>query len=167
VLPTSFSRIPKTDNRTSLQVWMQTYCTFVLFVNQHFQGLPASVTHNISVPLNFQSNGWISLSDLKVFTQIHLLSRSQIVGLYLHSPIRHVLLSNCLHKGTGIYLCHMLNKDVAIYASENAPASVGWLSRYRTKLQAARWRIQVSVPSRSNILFRSSYCSPSLVRNGN
>jgi hypothetical protein len=45
VLPTSFLRITKTHNPTSLQVWMQIYCTFVLFVNQHFPGLPASGTH--------------------------------------------------------------------------------------------------------------------------
>jgi hypothetical protein len=48
MLPTSFLRIPKTHNRTSLQVWMQMYCTFVLFVNQHFLGLPASGMHCIS-----------------------------------------------------------------------------------------------------------------------
>jgi hypothetical protein len=47
VLPTSFLRIPKAHNRTSLQVWIQMYCTFVLFVNQHFPGLPASGTHCI------------------------------------------------------------------------------------------------------------------------
>jgi hypothetical protein len=45
VLPTSFLRILKTHKRTSLQVWMQMYFTFVLFVNQHFPGLPASGTH--------------------------------------------------------------------------------------------------------------------------
>jgi hypothetical protein len=45
VLSTSFLRIHKTHNRTSLQVWMQMYCTFVLFVNHHFPGLPASGTH--------------------------------------------------------------------------------------------------------------------------
>jgi hypothetical protein len=48
VLPTYFLRISKTHNRTSLQVWMQIYCTFVLFVNQHFPGLPASGTHCIT-----------------------------------------------------------------------------------------------------------------------
>jgi hypothetical protein len=47
VLPTSFLRISKTHNRISLQVWMQMYCTFVLFVKQHFPGLPASGTHCI------------------------------------------------------------------------------------------------------------------------
>jgi hypothetical protein len=31
---------------------MQMYCTFVLFVNQHFPGLPASRTHCISDYLN-------------------------------------------------------------------------------------------------------------------
>jgi hypothetical protein len=48
VLPTSFLRILKTHSRTSLQIWMQMYCTFLLFVNQHFPGLPASGTHYIS-----------------------------------------------------------------------------------------------------------------------
>jgi hypothetical protein len=47
VLPTFFLRILKTHNRTSLKVWMQMYCTFVLFVNQDFPGLPASGTHCI------------------------------------------------------------------------------------------------------------------------
>jgi hypothetical protein len=36
-------------NHTSLQVWMQMYCTFVLFLNQHFPGLPASGTHCIYI----------------------------------------------------------------------------------------------------------------------
>jgi hypothetical protein len=45
VLRTSFLRIPKTHNRISLQEDMQLYCAFVLFVNQHFPGLPASETH--------------------------------------------------------------------------------------------------------------------------
>jgi hypothetical protein len=31
---------------------MQMYCTFVLFVNQHFSGLPASWTHCIKVDEN-------------------------------------------------------------------------------------------------------------------
>jgi hypothetical protein len=33
------------DNRISYGYDMQMYCTFVLFVNQHFPGLPASETH--------------------------------------------------------------------------------------------------------------------------
>jgi hypothetical protein len=45
VLPTSVLRIPKTHNRISYRYDMQMYCTFVLFVNQHFSGLPASETH--------------------------------------------------------------------------------------------------------------------------
>jgi hypothetical protein len=49
MLPTSFLRISKTHNRTSLQIWMQMYCTFVPFVNQHFPGLPASGTHCIKL----------------------------------------------------------------------------------------------------------------------
>jgi hypothetical protein len=51
VLPTSFLRIPKTHNRTSLQIWMQMYWTFFLLVNQHFLGLPASGTH-FTLPWN-------------------------------------------------------------------------------------------------------------------
>jgi hypothetical protein len=35
------------DNRISYRYDMQTYCTFVLFVNQHFLGLPTSGTHCI------------------------------------------------------------------------------------------------------------------------
>jgi hypothetical protein len=31
---------------------MQMYCTFVLFVNQHFRGLPASETHCINIFCN-------------------------------------------------------------------------------------------------------------------
>jgi hypothetical protein len=38
-------QLPFCEFRTSLQVWMQMYCTFVLFVNQHFPGLPESGTH--------------------------------------------------------------------------------------------------------------------------
>jgi hypothetical protein len=34
------------------------YCTFVLFVNQHFPGLPASGTHcTISTPSNIYQKG--------------------------------------------------------------------------------------------------------------
>jgi hypothetical protein len=33
------------DNHISYRYDMQMYCTFVLFVNQHFPGLPASETH--------------------------------------------------------------------------------------------------------------------------
>jgi hypothetical protein len=32
---------------------MQMYCTFVLFVNQHFPGLPTSETHCIYVHITF------------------------------------------------------------------------------------------------------------------
>jgi hypothetical protein len=35
------------DNRISYRYDMQMYCTFVLFVNEHFLGLPASGTHCI------------------------------------------------------------------------------------------------------------------------
>jgi hypothetical protein len=35
------------DNSISYRYDMQMYCTFVLFVNQHFPGLPASETHCI------------------------------------------------------------------------------------------------------------------------
>jgi hypothetical protein len=55
VLPASFLRIPKTHNRTSLKVWMQMYCTFVLFVNQHFPGLPR-VERTVQWPTGQRAN---------------------------------------------------------------------------------------------------------------
>jgi hypothetical protein len=42
-----FSEFPKHTTALHYRYDMQMYCTFVLFVNQHFPGLPASGTHCI------------------------------------------------------------------------------------------------------------------------
>jgi hypothetical protein len=50
---------------------MQMYCTFVLFVNQHFQGLPASGTHCIFKDTRSQGRA----IDLKPFKQLEMAPR--------------------------------------------------------------------------------------------
>jgi hypothetical protein len=47
VLPTSFLRIPKTHNSTSLRVWHENVLHFCYFCKPTFSGLPASGTHCI------------------------------------------------------------------------------------------------------------------------
>jgi hypothetical protein len=55
VLPTSFCEFPKHIAALHYGYEMQMYCTFVLFVNQHFPGLPASGTHCITVATTYKS----------------------------------------------------------------------------------------------------------------
>jgi hypothetical protein len=47
VLPTSLCEFPKNTIAFHYRYDMQIYCIFVLFVNQHFLGLPSSETHCI------------------------------------------------------------------------------------------------------------------------
>jgi hypothetical protein len=46
--------IPKHTTALHYRYGMQMYCTFVLSVNQHFPGLPASGTHCAILPVNAQ-----------------------------------------------------------------------------------------------------------------
>jgi hypothetical protein len=50
-----FCEFPKHTTALHYRYDMQMYCTFVIFVNQHFPGLPASGTHCISLPI--RNNG--------------------------------------------------------------------------------------------------------------
>jgi hypothetical protein len=86
VLPTSLCEFPKHTTAFHYRYDMQMYCTFVLFVNQHFLGLPASGTHcafcvNVIVFLPFYILTLLSTSRRPVKTYKIITS---LLGINLH-----------------------------------------------------------------------------------
>jgi hypothetical protein len=77
------------DNLISYRYDMQLYCTFVLFVNQHFPGLPSSATHCIiGIATRIQSErsknlGSILPASTGYFSRFH----SLVTGSNAHQPL--------------------------------------------------------------------------------
>jgi hypothetical protein len=61
-----FCKFPKHTTALHYKYGIQIYCTFVLFVNQHFPGLPASGTHCTSTLC--YSYDWASTNDIIIVT---------------------------------------------------------------------------------------------------
>jgi hypothetical protein len=61
---------------------MQMYCTFVLFINQHFPGLPASGTHCITVTAEEKGADVLILQHLQGGEENHKKSQFGLQHLY-------------------------------------------------------------------------------------